>query len=255
MSVRFVPLLVGLFAALALAAFSQTSVSVTYNYASISFPGAPVTHANGINNSNVIVGSYYDSKYFVHGFIYCGGKYTAVNFPGATMTEVLGINDNADIVGVYQLPGGLNFHGFLRHNGSFTKIDDPSAGFGTMAFGINKTGTIVGSYDNAQGFVYENGKYRTLNAPQLSGEPHQTQLNGINDQGWIAGEGFFSVHDNTTGVFHPILLIPVPEPGVVILLFFGGLTAVAWMTLRRQSIPPSAALRTCPPQTARSPAH
>jgi uncharacterized membrane protein len=190
MSVSCVSRLVVLFAVLAPAAFSQTSVSVTYNYASISFPGAPVTHANGINNSNVIVGSYYDSQYFVHGFIYRAGKYTAVNFPKATMTEVLGINDNADIVGVYQLPGGLNFHGFLRHNGSFTKIDDPRAGFGTIAFGINKAGTIVGSYDNARGFVYENGKYRTLNAPQLPGEPHQTQLNGINDQGWIVGQVF-----------------------------------------------------------------
>ena len=190
MRVCFFPLLVALFATLAPAAFSQTSVSVTYNYASISFPGAPVTHVNGINNSNVIVGSYYDSQYFVHGFIYRAGKFTAVDFPGATMTEVLGINDNGDIVGVYQLSGGLNFHGFLRHNGSFTKIDDPHAGFGTIAFGINKAGTIVGSYDNAQGFVYENGTYRTLNAPQLPGEPHQTQLNGINDEGWIVGQVF-----------------------------------------------------------------
>jgi uncharacterized membrane protein len=190
MSVRFCSLLVALFATLAPATFSQTSVSVTYNYASIAFPGAPVTHANGINDSNVIVGSYYDSQYFVHGFIYRSGKYTAVNFPGATMTEVLGINDNGDIVGTYQLSGALNFHGFLRHNGSFTKINYPSAGFGTIAFGINKAGTIVGSYDNAQGFVYENGKYRTLNAPQLPGEPHQTQLSGINDEGWIVGQVF-----------------------------------------------------------------
>jgi len=188
MPTQFFSLLVILFVALVPAAFSQTSV--TYDYASISFPGAPVTNVNGINDSNVIVGSYYDSQYFVHGFTYRAGKYTAVNFPGATVTEVLGINDNGDIVGMYQLPGGLNFHGFLRHNGSFTRINDPSAGFGTMAFGINKAGTIVGSYDNAQGFVYENGTYRTLNAPQLPGEPHQTQLNGINDQGWIVGQVF-----------------------------------------------------------------
>lgn len=190
MRTRFVTLLLTFFAALVPAAISQTNVSVTYNYAPISFPGAPVTNVNGINNSNVIVGYYYDSQYFVHGFTYRAGKYTAVNFPGATMTEVLGINDNSDIVGMYQMPGTLNFHGFLRHNGVFTKINDPSAKIGTMAYGINKAGTIVGTFDNQQGFVYENGAYRTLNAPQLSGEPHQTQLNNISNPGVIVGQVF-----------------------------------------------------------------
>ena len=190
MRARFVSLLFVLFAAIVPVAISQTNVSVTYNYAALSYPGAPVTNVNGINNSNVVVGSYYDSQYFVHGFIYRAGKYTAVNFPGATMTEVLGINDYSDIVGTYQTPGTLNFHGFLRHNGVFTKINDPSAKIGTMAFGINKAGAIVGTFDNEQGFVYQNGAYRTLNAPQLSGEPHQTQLNGINNLGAIVGQVF-----------------------------------------------------------------
>jgi uncharacterized membrane protein len=190
MRTRFISLLFVFFVALVPAAVSQTNVSVTYDYASLKFPNASVTNVNGINNSNVIVGSYYDSQYFVHGFIYRAGKYTAVNFPGATMTEVLGINDYSDIVGTYQTPGTLNFHGFRRHNGVFTKIDDPSAKIGTMAFGINNAGAVVGTFDNQQGFVYQDGAYRTLNAPQLSGEPHQTQLNGINNLGAIVGQVF-----------------------------------------------------------------
>jgi hypothetical protein len=190
MRAPFVSMLLIVFAAVVPSAISQTNVSVTYDYASLKFPNAPVTNVNGINNSNVIVGSYYDSQYFVHGFIYHAGNYTAVNFPGATMTEVLGINDYSDIVGTYQTPGTLNFHGFLRHNGVFTKINDPSAKIGTMAFGINKAGTIVGTFDNEQGFVYQNGAYRTLNAPQLSAEAHQTQLNGINNLGAIVGQVF-----------------------------------------------------------------
>jgi uncharacterized membrane protein len=192
MRTRFVSLLFAFFAPLVPAAISQTSVSVTYDYAPLKFPNAPVTNVAGINNSNVIVGSYYDSQYFVHGFIYRAGKYTAVNFPGATMTEVLGINDNSDIVGTYQTAGTLNFHGFLRHNGVFTKINDPSAKIGTMTYGINNSGTIVGTFDNEQGFVYQNGTYRTLNAPQLAGEPHQTQLNGISNLGVIVGQVFTS---------------------------------------------------------------
>ena len=103
---------------------------------------------------------------------------------------MLGINDLGDIVGVYGVPGPLNFHGFERHNGVFRAIDDPKAAFGTMAFGISKSGTIVGNYDNAHGFVYANGAFRTLDAPQLPGEIHDTQLNGINNLGWISGQVF-----------------------------------------------------------------
>jgi hypothetical protein len=171
-------------------AFAQTSTSVTFNYAKVQYPGAILTLVNGINNANVVVGSYFDSADVVHGFVYRQGKFSAVNFPGASATEVLGINDFGDIVGVYQLPGPLNFHGFLRHNGVLSSIDDPKATFGTMAFGISKTGEVVGSYDNAHGFVLENGKYRTLNAPQLRGESPDTQLNGVNNLGWIAGQVF-----------------------------------------------------------------
>lgn len=188
MKIRSLAVLAMFFVVFALAASAQTSVSVTYNLAPIDFPGSVVTNVNGINNANVIVGTYYDSHYCVHGFIYRQGKYTAVNFPGATLTQVLGINDNGDIVGTYQLSGKLNFHGFVRRGTEFTKINDPAAGFGTMAFGINNAGTIVGSYDNAHGFVYENGKFRTLDAPQRAGELPQTQLNGISNLGWIVGQ-------------------------------------------------------------------
>jgi len=171
-------------------AFSQFSTGIAYDYTRISFPGATVTSANGINNENVVVGSYLDSQGLQHGFLFQDGKYTAVNFPGAASTQVLGINQSNFIVGTYQLPGALNFHGFLAHKGHFTSIDDPHATIGTMAFGINQTGSIVGTYDNAHGFLFEQGSYRTIDAPQLPGEPHQTQLNGISNPGWIAGQVF-----------------------------------------------------------------
>ena len=76
---------------------AQTSTAVDYNYANIMFPGATLTTANGINNNNVVVGSYLDSAAYIHGFVYRLGEYTAVNFPGATATEVLGINDAAQL--------------------------------------------------------------------------------------------------------------------------------------------------------------
>jgi uncharacterized membrane protein len=172
------------------AASAQTSTAVAYNYATLTYPGAIATSANGINNNNVIVGSYLDSASFVHGYVYRTGKYNRVDFPGATATEVLGINDYGDIVGMYELPGPLNFHGFLRHNGEFHKIDVPSATFSTVAAGVNNSGSIVGTYDDTRGFIYREGAYKTWKAPQLKGEPTQTQLNGINNLGWISGQVF-----------------------------------------------------------------
>jgi hypothetical protein len=190
---------------------AQVSTSVAYEYAKIAYPGAILTTANGINNSNTIVGYYFDSNDFVHGFVYRRGKFAAVDFPGANATQVLGINDYGDIVGVYQLPGPLNFHGFMRHSGEFTTIDSPRAQFGTTAFAINRAGTIVGSYDDAHGFVYTAGKYSTLDAPQLTGEPASTQLNGINNDGWITGQVFtggnwrgFWIEDNDWDFLEPI---------------------------------------------------
>ncbi len=177
-------------------ASAQTSTSITYRYSSLSYPGANGTEANGINNGNVVVGSYFDSAGLLHGYVYTGGNYTAVNYPGAAQTAVLGINDYNDIVGWYLLSGSANNHGFLRHNGIFRTLDFP-ASMGTTATGINKAGAIVGSYGmivggifTVNGFVYQNGAFTTLNAPQQPGESADTQLNGINNLGWITGQVF-----------------------------------------------------------------
>jgi len=177
-------------AALSLAALPQTSTTVVYDYATIAFPLALSTSANGINNNNVIVGSYLDAASFQHGFIYKTGKYNKVDFPGASATAVLGINDNGDLVGVYQVPGPLNFHGFLRRDGQFHKINAPAATFSTVAAGINNAGTIVGTYDDTHGFIYRDGVYSRWNAPQLPGEQKQTQLDGISSHDWIVGQVF-----------------------------------------------------------------
>jgi uncharacterized membrane protein len=175
---------------LSMSALPQTSTAVVYDYATIAFPHALSTSANGINNNNVIVGSYLDSASSQHGFTYQGGKYTTVDFPGAGATAVLGINDNGDLVGVYQVPGPLNFHGFLRRDGQFHRINAPAATYSTVAAGINNAGTIVGTYDDTHGFIYREGAYSRWNAPQLAGEPKQTQLNGISNHGWIVGQVF-----------------------------------------------------------------
>ena len=127
-------------------ALSAQSTYIVFKYAQLDYPGASSSTAMAINNSNVVVGWYTDSAGVYHGFKYSNGTYTAINVPNAYETQALGINDLGDIVGTY-LQGSqpnVTSHGFLLHNGAFTTIDYPGAQTGTVATGINKSGTIVG---------------------------------------------------------------------------------------------------------------
>src|SRR6266571_4181729 len=197
MTIRSSSILAVLFSVLTVGAFAQTSMSIAYKYSVLNFPGAPTfnnsTVANAINNGNIVAGWYFDTAGHSHGYIYSGGNYTAVNYPGAAQTAIFGINDNGDIVGYY-IPSGGTTHGFLRHGGVFTPIDFPGS-TATAAAGINNAGTVVGNYfDNSageHGFVLKSGTFTTIDAPLLNpGEIPDTQLNGINNQGWIAGQVF-----------------------------------------------------------------
>jgi probable HAF family extracellular repeat protein len=174
--------------------FTCAASAQTYHYAAINFPGAQSTTANGINNSNVIVGSYVGTNNHNHGFLFKGGTYIHINVPNATDTSANGINDNGDIVGTYSLPGSstnpANSHGFLLHNGAFKTIDCPNSQF-NGANGINKFGTIVGECETAngtEGFIYKNGTFKFVNAPTVGN--NDTQLNGISNLGEIAGQVF-----------------------------------------------------------------
>jgi hypothetical protein len=191
MRLRFLISLVAFCGVLAAGALAQTSTAVAYKYTAISYPGtvSQQTSVNGINNGNVIVGSYPDPSTSVgHGFEYVNGKYTSFEFPGASGTFAMGINDYGDVVGWYTLPNSSNSHGFLRHNGSFTTIDYPGA-TDTVLVGINKAGTIVGNEDTNYGFIYKNGTFSLYSAPNRGTLPNYfSTLLGINNLGQFVGE-------------------------------------------------------------------
>jgi probable HAF family extracellular repeat protein len=75
---------------------------------------------------------------------------------------------------------------------TYTTFDDPlaSGGDGTHAAGINDTGQIVGTYDDASGvhgFLLSGGSYTTLDAPLAQ---QYTIAQGINGAGQIVGVYF-----------------------------------------------------------------
>jgi uncharacterized membrane protein len=130
-----------------------------------------------------------------HGFLDVSGTFTTIDNPNATSgSENVGINDSGQIVGAYDLntpEAGHVFegaHGFVDNAGTFTTIDDPTAGVtSSTPIKINNSGNIVGVYRTGGpgiGFLDVGGVFTDVNFPGGTG----THANGINNAGNIVGQ-------------------------------------------------------------------
>jgi hypothetical protein len=73
-------------------------------FITLAYPGAAMTQAFGVNDSDEVVGTYTTgsgNSAVTHGFTWWDGKYTSVNIAGASSTAVNGVNDEGDLVGFY----------------------------------------------------------------------------------------------------------------------------------------------------------
>ena len=162
-------------------------------------------------------------------------KFITFDAPGAGSTTGLSywgnpqgtyasfINPAGVIVGAYADKNWL-YHGFVRYpDGSFKKIDVPGAAkvapvstyYGTIVFGINLNGTIVGQYEDASSFFHgfvsdpPYTKFTSIDIPGAGNSRLQggTNVDCINDFGTTAGfvgnnDGFlFSYIRNPDGTF------------------------------------------------------
>jgi hypothetical protein len=86
----------------------------TYMESDILFPGSTMTQGLGINNSNEIVGIYYEDDGDMQGFFY-DGVFTTIDYPDAPTSEIwiLGINDSRQISGWYRDARDGSVHGFI----------------------------------------------------------------------------------------------------------------------------------------------
>jgi probable HAF family extracellular repeat protein len=139
--------------------------------------------------------------------------------PGGTYSKALAINDSAMVVGnadsssasevAYRTTAGGNLStatilGFLG-GGSFSS-----------ALGINDLGWVVGvgntSTSSQDAWVWNGGSLVDLNSVLVNGQGWDLfSATGINDAGWIVGTG------ELNGVSDAFLLVPVPEPGTLIM--------------------------------------
>src|SRR6516165_3382556 len=103
---------------------------------------------------------------------------------------------------------------------TFTTLDDPlaaaSAFAGTLAYGINASGQVVGYYTNTtgggtHGFLYSGGTYTNFDDPD-AGNTGQTLAQGINNLGQIAGYyingpqelGFIKIGNSYPFIVYPL---------------------------------------------------
>lgn len=130
-------------------------LSPSGTYTIIDVPGATGqgTVAAVVNDRGIITGDYYDGI-FLRGYLRSAkGQFTTIEAPGGELiTEVGEINNLGELSGSTQKLSGL-YAGFVRDNsGNITVFEAPGAGLaqeedqGTVAGGINSSGTVAGYY-------------------------------------------------------------------------------------------------------------
>jgi len=123
-------------------------------YQLVSYPGAPETFANGINDAGTVVGNYHARRGDVtssRSFVRTRGWYSTVDLHRlcAARSEAWGVNDRGDVVGFYTDAAGA-VHGYVVRRGSISRVDVPET-HTTQLYSITNQGVLYGTYDDARG--------------------------------------------------------------------------------------------------------
>jgi len=169
------------------------------SFTTLSFTGSSTAVANGINNSDQVVGMSGTNAFLLTNG---GSNYTVLpSFNGTTASEAaFGINNSGTIVGQYSDSSTGQTPGFVYSGGKFTSLTPFSDAVVTNAQGVNNNGLVTGFYTNfitgttidgnlpQQGFFYDT-KTGTYILPPNPNVPNffTVQLLGINDNNIAAG--------------------------------------------------------------------
>jgi hypothetical protein len=119
-----------------------------------------------------------------------GGAYTTIDFPGAISTVAEGIDSAGDIAGyftsVYE-NGFVYPHGFLLSGGVYTELDAAGTVAGTIAYGINDVGQIVGTTGSTLGIFVYDIQTQTYTEYAWGSNYGYTAATGINNAGLVVG--------------------------------------------------------------------
>jgi hypothetical protein len=164
----------------------------TNTFETVQVPGVDRTIVRGADGRRRIVGlANVRSTSDSYGFVYdlATGQVTEVRRPGFSQGAVTDLNDAGVMVG-YNDFGAV---GYVLQDDAFTTLEAPGAGR-LFPIEINEAGTIVGLWgepenwwDVSRGFIAtRSGSGFSVQAYQIPGG-HLTTLNGVNDDGMLAG--------------------------------------------------------------------
>jgi uncharacterized membrane protein len=105
--------------------------------------------ATGIDDDGSVSGFYTEGD-VTRGFLLDHGRFRRLSFGAGTNTQALGVGHGDQVVGSYVGDDGLT-HGFLWSRTTFTRIDDPQGGGGTVVNGLNGRGQLVGFFVDRAG--------------------------------------------------------------------------------------------------------
>jgi probable HAF family extracellular repeat protein len=156
-------------------------------FTTVDFPGTTFNQLLGVSLQAQFAGFYQDSAGNAHAYTFgrVGGVFSVFTIPNATAATATSVNNTGEVSGFYADTSGV--HGFILNLGTFTPLNYPGAA-ATSALGLNNKGEVVGTYTassgEVHGFVYEGGKFQSVDDPDGIGE---TMINGVNDNGVIVG--------------------------------------------------------------------
>jgi len=167
----------------------------------IDYPGAIFIAANGINSQGDVVGRWDDASGFTHSFLRTSqGSITSFDplAPCVVTTQASaahGINDRGDIVGRCFDVSGKELGWFLRHDGSFAVLDDPSF-HSSDGWAIDNSMMVVGDYSDTDDFVHGFTWTEANGFATLDFEDNISGLRAINQRGDMSGIYFdgFTLH-------------------------------------------------------------
>ncbi|MCB9838721.1 MAG: hypothetical protein H6813_05230 [Phycisphaeraceae bacterium] len=155
--------------------------------------GGENSHADDINDNNVIVGWASTPSGNLHAFSFQSGVMHDLGTLGGAVSQARAINESAQVVG-YAVNGAGQPHAFLAQlnpDGSAMPMSDLGelGGGSSYAYDINGSGVIVGTSDS-RAFVIDGGAMQDLNglvSPAASWR--LDRATGVNDSGQIIGSG------------------------------------------------------------------
>jgi hypothetical protein len=164
-------------------------------------PGEGRTTPQGLNNHDVVVGTFQTANNKSQGFIYKNGVFTKIAVPNAIFVNLSDINDAGDAVGqvTTSLFPTFSSYPFLYRNGVVIPLPVYPGFDRTLVTGINNRGEISGNLGNfppkketQTGFILRNGAFETF---RILGSL-AFSISGINDKGDVTGD-YFTVSDLT----------------------------------------------------------